>query len=80
LAKPVIKYVSFFRNLFKHNESSLSMADNQVSMPSGMGGLVRYSDGASSKIKFKPGFVIVLILLVIAIEFLLHIWGAALFG
>lgn len=56
------------------------MVDNRVNMPSGMGGLVRYFDDAKSKVKFKPGLVIVLIILVILLEFFLHMWGNKIFG
>ncbi len=51
------------------------MADNKIQMPSGMGGLVRYSDESGSKIQFKPGTVIVFIVLIIIIEVLLHAYG-----
>ena len=45
---------------------------DKISMPSGMGGLVRYFDDYKSKIEFKPGLVIVFIVIVILIEVLLH--------
>ena len=48
------------------------MADEQVRMPSGMGGLVRYFDDYKSKINFKPIVVVIAIIVVIIIEFLLH--------
>jgi preprotein translocase subunit Sec61beta len=56
------------------------MADNKIQMPSGMGGLIRYSDKATSKIQFKPGLVIVFIILIIIIEVLLHTYGNGWFG
>tara|TARA_Y100000310_G_C20524020_1_gene735101 strand:+ start:228 stop:398 length:171 start_codon:yes stop_codon:yes gene_type:complete len=56
------------------------MAKDSVPMPSGMGGLVRYFDDAKSKITIKPGTVVVLIILVILVEFFLHIWGSNIFG
>lgn len=43
------------------------MAD-QISMPSGMGGLTRYFDEFQSKIQLKPVHVIILIVLFIAFE------------
>ena len=49
------------------------MADNRVQMPSGMGGLVRYSEGTKSKLTLKPEMVIALILLVIVAEIVLQI-------
>lgn len=48
------------------------MAEERISMPSGMGGLVRYFDDYKSKIEFKPEYVIVMIVLVIIIEIFLH--------
>lgn len=56
------------------------MVKDRVSIPSGMGGLVRYFDDAKSKITIKPGTVIVFIILVILIEFFLHVWGSNIFG
>ena len=49
-------------------------------MPSGMGGLVRYFDEYKSKIKFKPGHIIVLCIIVIAIMIFLHSYGDAMLG
>ena len=48
------------------------MADDRVNIPSGMGGLVRYFDDYQSKLKFRPEYVVVFIILIIIIEFLLH--------
>ncbi len=56
------------------------MAENKIQMPSGMGGLIRYSDQATSKIQFRPGLIIVFIILIILIEVLLHTYGQAWFG
>jgi len=39
---------------------------NDVSMPAGFGGLMRYKEEYDSKIKFGPGVVIAMIVLVIA--------------
>ena len=41
------------------------MADNKISMPSGMGGLMRYFDEYKSKIQMKPAYVVGLIVLII---------------
>ncbi|MGM5484928.1 MAG: preprotein translocase subunit Sec61beta [Nanobdellota archaeon] len=49
--------------------------DNKVSTPSGIGGLVRYFDEYKSKIHFKPGFIIVLVIIVILIMGILHTYG-----
>jgi preprotein translocase subunit Sec61beta len=38
----------------------------QISMPSGMGGLMRYFDEYKSKIQMKPAYVIVLAVILIA--------------
>jgi len=51
------------------------MADNKVQLPSGMGGLVRYSEDSNSRFQFKPGTVIIFIVLIIIIEILLHAYG-----
>ena len=56
------------------------MVDNRINMPSGMGGLVRYFDEYKSKIKFKPGHIIVLCIVVIAIMVFLYIYGNKLLG
>ena len=56
------------------------MAQDKISMPSGMGGLVRYFDENQSKIKFKPGHIIVLCVIVIVIMIFLYTWGNSLLG
>ena len=56
------------------------MAGNKISMPSGMGGLVRYFDEYKSKIEFKPGHIIVLCVVVIVIMVFLYIYGYSLLG
>ncbi|MFH1317201.1 MAG: preprotein translocase subunit Sec61beta [Candidatus Woesearchaeota archaeon] len=56
------------------------MARDKISMPSSMGGLVRYFDEYKSKIEFKPGHIIVLIIIVIIIELVLHLYGKAWLG
>ena len=56
------------------------MADNRISMPQGMGGLVRYFDEYKSKIKFKPGHIIVLCVVVIVIMVLLYTYGNKMLG
>ena len=56
------------------------MAQERISMPSGMGGLVRYFDEYKSKIKFKPGHIIVLCFVVIAIMLVLYSFGNRLLG
>jgi preprotein translocase subunit Sec61beta len=56
------------------------MANNKISMPSGMGGLVRYFDEYKSKIEFKPGHIIVLCIAVIVIMVFLYSYGNTLLG
>jgi len=56
------------------------MADDKIRMPSGMGGLIRYFDEYKSKIKFKPGHIIILCLLVIVIMVVLYTYGNAWLG
>jgi len=43
------------------------MADNPISTPSGMGGLMRFSDEYKSKLQISPEQVIILIVAVIII-------------
>ena len=56
------------------------MADNRISMPSGMGGLVRYFDEYKSKIEFKPGHIIIICIAVIIIMLILHAFGKSCIG
>ncbi|MBI2108520.1 preprotein translocase subunit Sec61beta [Candidatus Woesearchaeota archaeon] len=56
------------------------MAQDRISMPSGMGGLVRYFDEYQSKIKFKPGHIIILSIVIIITLLLLYTYGIALLG
>lgn len=56
------------------------MPQDKISMPSGMGGLVRYFDEYQSKIKFKPGHIIVLSVVVIVIMLFLYSYGNRLLG
>ena len=56
------------------------MGRDKVSMPSGMGGLVRYFDEYKSKIEFKPGHIIVLCIVVIVIMIILYTYGNRLLG
>ena len=56
------------------------MAQDRISMPSGMGGLVRYFDEYKSKIKFKPGHIVVLCVVVMVIMLFLYQYGRKLIG
>ena len=43
------------------------MAKDKIQMPSGMGGLVRYFDEYKSKITFKPGHILIMIIVILII-------------
>jgi len=45
--------------------------DGKISMPSGMGGLMRYFDEYKSKIQMKPAYVIALVAILIALVVLI---------
>ncbi len=55
------------------------MAD-KISMPSSGGGLVRYFEEYKSRIRFRPGNIVVLAIIVIIIMIVLHIYGGGLLG
>lgn len=54
--------------------------DNKISMPSGMGGLVRYFDEYKSRIRIKPGHIIIMVIVVMAIMIFLYTYGNRLLG
>lgn len=56
------------------------MADNRITLPSSSGGLVRYFDEYKSRIEFKPGYVILFIVLVIILELILHAQSSRFLG
>ena len=56
------------------------MAQDRISMPSGMGGLVRYFDEYKSKIKFKPGHIVIFSIVIIIIMIFLYSYGNKLLG
>ena len=53
---------------------------DKISMPSSQGGLVRYFDEYRSKIEFKPGYIIIFVVVIIIIEIILHTQGTKLLG
>lgn len=53
---------------------------DRISMPMSTAGITRYFDEYKSKIEFKPGHIIILIILIIVIETILHIYGSSWFG
>ena len=73
--------VNTVRGILKRKISNpIKMAQDKISMPSGMGGLVRYFDEYQSKIKFKPGHIIVLSVAIILIMIFLYSYGNRLLG
>jgi len=56
------------------------MPDNRITMPSGMGGLMRYFDEYKSKIRIKPGHIIIMVVVVMAIMIFLYTYGNAFLG
>jgi preprotein translocase subunit Sec61beta len=54
--------------------------DNKFSMPSGMGGLMRYFDEYKSKIRIKPGHIIIMCGVVIVIMIFLYSYGYKILG
>ena len=56
------------------------MPDNTITMPSGMGGLMRYFDEYKSKIRIKPGHIIIMVVVVMAIMIFLYTYGNTLLG
>jgi len=49
------------------------MADNKISLPSGRGGLTSFGEDLHSKIRFEPGHIIVLCVIVIVVMIFLHV-------
>jgi len=54
--------------------------DNKLTMPSGMGGLMRYFDEYKSKIRIKPGHIIIMCVVVIVIMIILYTYGYSMLG
>lgn len=50
------------------------MADNQIHMPAGFGGLMRFDEEYASRINLKPTHVIGFIILIIAFRIFLGVW------
>jgi len=53
---------------------------NKVSMPSSTAGITRYFDDYRSKIEFKPGHIIILVVVVMVIMLALHSFGGSWLG
>lgn len=45
----------------------------QIRMPAGYGGLVRYFDEYKSKLQIKPAHVVLFIIIVVVFEIILHL-------
>ena len=56
------------------------MAQDKITMPSGMGGLMRYFDENKSKIRIKPGHILLMRFIVIAVMIFLYTYGNQLLG
>jgi preprotein translocase subunit Sec61beta len=54
--------------------------NNKISMPSSTAGITRYFEGFKSNFEIKPGYVILLCVLVIIILTFLHMYGDAWLG
>ena len=54
--------------------------DNKISIPSGMGGLMRYFDDYKSKIRIKPGHIIIMCMVLIFIMVFLYTYGNSILG
>lgn len=56
------------------------MSSSKIKMPSSMGGLVSYNEEYTSKLIFKPAYVIIFCIIIIIIAILLHMFGDAWLG
>ena len=56
------------------------MADNQVRLPSGSGGITRYFDESTSKMEYPPIVVVIVCIAVIVLVIILHIYGGGILG
>lgn len=54
--------------------------DNQIRLPSGQGGLTRFSDEFKSRIELSPKAVIILVIVVLILVLILHQIGGRLFN
>ena len=54
--------------------------DNQIRLPSGQGGLTRFSEEFKSRIELSPKAVIILVIVVIILILILHQIGGKLFN
>ena len=61
-------YKFFQQKLFIPSFPFKNMADNRINMPSGFGGLMRFNEDYASKISFKPAYIILFIVAIIALR------------
>jgi preprotein translocase subunit Sec61beta len=56
------------------------MANDKVRMPSSTAGITSYYDEFKGKFVFKPGHIVIMVVIVILIEIFLHLQGYSLIG
>jgi preprotein translocase subunit Sec61beta len=56
------------------------MATRRTFMPSSGGGIIRYGDGYKSKLSIKPGYLVVLIVIIVTVILIFQMYGAKLLG
>jgi preprotein translocase subunit Sec61beta len=66
--------------LFKSLDKKEKMAKDRVMMPSSGAGITRYFDEYHSRLRFKPGHVVVLCVIVLIIILILHAYGSSMVG
>jgi len=54
--------------------------DNKVNMPSSGAGITRYFEDSKSKIRVKPGHVVIFSIIIMIIVLLMHVYGDSLLG
>jgi preprotein translocase subunit Sec61beta len=80
LNRGALQKVAYSRSTHFNLGAEKKMAKNKQSIPSSMGGIVRYMDEEKSKFKIKPGVVVfvcvVIIVLLMILQFLAKSWFA----
>ncbi|HOI18342.1 MAG TPA: hypothetical protein PLX15_00570 [Candidatus Woesearchaeota archaeon] len=56
------------------------MATRRTFMPSSGGGIIRYGDGYKSMFSIKPGYLVVLIAIIVGVILIFQMYGARLLG
>jgi len=70
----------FVQSVTSFPVEEIIMAQQKINMPSGSGGLMRYFDEYKSKIRIKPGHIIIMCVVVIIIMMFLYTYGNKLLG